>query len=432
MGLLDTFMPGNDPYGPNDSQRNTALITGLLSAGLGALTGRRGAPLNSIGRAGLLGLGGYQGALDSAANQNMRLAQLEESKQTGLLNRQNLEAQIAERQRLAERQKGVQDVIAGLQPTRTMLAGPMPDGMTLPPAQGQISPDMIAAALAQRGFADEAAKYAELNAKMAPKTQVIDGKVYQIGPNGLVDLGGPGEFKAPPMRTIKQGQREIQQELQRDGTWKEVGNAPLFKPDGPQKPERQYDAKLGGWVSSDGKFTPLVGPDGRPIANPTGLDTKAPDAASPAAKVQDAKDVLGILNEAEPLIKKSTGSYIGAGVDMAGRAIGMPTSGAVANAQLKVLSGSLVSKMPKMTGPQSDKDVQLYREMAGRIGDETVSADEKAAALTTIRQLNEKYLASQGQEIPPRPIVPAGTQLDRRATDKGVKRYNPMTGRIEG
>jgi hypothetical protein len=38
---------------------------GLLSATFGGLAGaRRGAPLNSIGRAGLAGLAGYSGALD--------------------------------------------------------------------------------------------------------------------------------------------------------------------------------------------------------------------------------------------------------------------------------------------------------------------------------------------------------------------------------
>ena len=48
-------------------------------------------------------------------------------------------------------------------------------------------------------------------------------------------------------------------------------------------------------------------------------------------------------------------------------------------------------KMPKMTGPQSDKDVQLYREMAGQVGDPMVPRAQRQAAAATIRKLNEKY-----------------------------------------
>jgi len=111
----------------------------------------------------------------------------------------------------------------------------------------------------------------------------------------------------------------------------------------------------------------------------------------PGAKIQDAKDVLSILDMAEPLLKKSTGSYLGAGVDAGARAFGFSTTGAEAAAELKALQGALVSKMPKMSGPQSDKDVQLYREMAGQIGDTTIPVATRQAAMRTIRDLNEKY-----------------------------------------
>jgi hypothetical protein len=106
----------------------------------------------------------------------------------------------------------------------------------------------------------------------------------------------------------------------------------------------------------------------------------------------DANDVLSILDEAETLIPKSTSSYIGAGYDMAARAFGGAPEGANVAAQLKVLQGTLVSKMPKMTGPQSDKDVQLYREMAGQIGDPTLPVATRLAAAETLRNWNENLL----------------------------------------
>lgn len=130
-------------------------------------------------------------------------------------------------------------------------------------------------------------------------------------------------------------------------------------------------------------------PDGTMEAIPGGpADTKL---GGPGARVQDAKDVLEMLDLAEPLIAKSTGSYAGTGVDMAARAVGASTPGAQAAAELKALEGALISKMPKMSGPQSDKDVMLYRQMAGQIGDSTIPPETKKAAIRTIRQLNERY-----------------------------------------
>jgi hypothetical protein len=121
-------------------------------------------------------------------------------------------------------------------------------------------------------------------------------------------------------------------------------------------------------------------------------------------KVGDAKDVLMLLNEVDDLLPKSTGSWPGAGVDfIAANAFGSSTKGAEAAAQLKVLQGALVAKQPKMSGPQSDKDVQLYREMAGQIGDPTIPVAQRQAAADTVRKLNEKYAGvEEGSSKPSR------------------------------
>ncbi len=113
--------------------------------------------------------------------------------------------------------------------------------------------------------------------------------------------------------------------------------------------------------------------------------------AAGVAKVSDAKDVLGLLDEVDTLLPKSTGSYGGVAADAVVGAFGGSTQGAQASAQLKALQGALVSKMPKMSGPQSDKDVLLYREMAGQVGDPTIPVSQRQAASSMIRKLNEKY-----------------------------------------
>ena len=113
--------------------------------------------------------------------------------------------------------------------------------------------------------------------------------------------------------------------------------------------------------------------------------------AAGVAKVSDAKDVLGLLDEVDALLPKSTGSYGGVAADAIAGAFGGSTEGAKTVAQLKALQGALVSKMPKMSGPQSDKDVLLYREMAGQVGDATIPVAQRQAASSIIRKLNEKY-----------------------------------------
>lgn len=107
---------------------------------------------------------------------------------------------------------------------------------------------------------------------------------------------------------------------------------------------------------------------------------------------KDTQDIFSILNEARPLMDKATGSYAGVAWDKAGQTIGVATEGAKATAQLKALEGALVSKMPKMSGPQSDKDVLLYKQMAGQIGDPTIPVEQRRAAMSTIENLNIKYL----------------------------------------
>lgn len=126
---------------------------------------------------------------------------------------------------------------------------------------------------------------------------------------------------------------------------------------------------------------------------------------------QQARNAIDIINEAEKLIDKGTGSYIGAGVDLVGKAFGGATHGAVAGGQLKALEGALMMAQPRMEGPQSNMDVQLYRQMAAQIGDPTVPPKIKKAALETVKALHKKYAgesAPQSSATPP----PAAPSLD--------------------
>lgn len=159
-------------------------------------------------------------------------------------------------------------------------------------------------------------------------------------------------------------------------------------------------APAGYRFKEDGSLEPIPG---GPAIKPDKL------SAGVQTKVDEAQDVLGLAADAEKLLGTATGSYLGAGVDQGARLFGVSTPGAQAASQLKVLEGSLISKMPKMSGPQSDKDVLLYKQMAGQIGDPTIPEEQKRAALSTIRDINARYLKDQGVE--PRSPTTAGPQV---------------------
>ncbi len=117
-----------------------------------------------------------------------------------------------------------------------------------------------------------------------------------------------------------------------------------------------------------------------------------------AGRSRDANDVLGFLDQAEVLIPLSTGSGIGELADKAGAFVGYADRGAQSIASLKTISGQLVAKMPRMEGPQSDKDVQMYKDMAGNLADPSLPRESRMAALREVRRLNEKYAGRQQSE----------------------------------
>lgn len=84
---------------------------------------------------------------------------------------------------------------------------------------------------------------------------------------------------------------------------------------------------------------------------------------------------------------KPTSSGIGSLQDSVAGFFGYAPDGAAEAAKLKAIGGALVSKIPRMEGPQSDKDVDNYIKMAGQIGDDTVPIEVRKAALDAVEYL---------------------------------------------
>lgn len=105
----------------------------------------------------------------------------------------------------------------------------------------------------------------------------------------------------------------------------------------------------------------------------------------------NAEGINDILDIADPLIDEATGSGTGAGRDKLAAFFGVSTTGAQAIAQLLPLQAAIMLRQPRMEGPQSDRDVQLYREAAGQLGDPFVPNETKKAAIRTIRRIQSAY-----------------------------------------
>lgn len=169
-----------------------------------------------------------------------------------------------------------------------------------------------------------------------------------------------------------------------------------------------------GTVQQFGDNMYMVYPNGSavPISSAMGLVTK--NTTAPALKQAQQEEgirtqrVDAVLPEIKTLLESTKGGYINTGLDMLGGAVGYSTDTAKTTAQLKALSGQLVALMPKMSGPQSDKDVAMYKEMAGNLADPTTPTETRLAALETIGNLNQKYKNLNGGSIPASIAKPSG------------------------
>lgn len=111
--------------------------------------------------------------------------------------------------------------------------------------------------------------------------------------------------------------------------------------------------------------------------------------------LQAAEDLLmGNVRDSEGNVTKGalpTGSGIGAAADFAGSLVGVTLPGAQEADALKVVAGKLVQKVPRFEGPQSDKDVALYKQMAADAGNSSNTRERRLAAVRKMREIYTGY-----------------------------------------
>lgn len=322
-----------------------------------------------------------------------------------------VQRQAVEQQRIQQLVRGAFSPVQPIQANQASgVAGPRPEALS---AVGQRQPVDWQSLIAQGVPAELVAKLAEApNLGLPEVARTIDGRDAQGRPVTLqfdkqgrqigqvvqqwkapekVDLGGQVQMMDPTTLAVLA-------QLKKSNTPDALLSAQTAMrgqnmTDARAREKNQIDAGAvgkvewkqdvnGNWIALPKEVT-----SGQPVVPIT--------TTAPGKREQQAGNALSIIKEAEGLIDKATSSYAGAGIDQAARVFGAATPGSTAGAQLKALEGSLMMSQPRMEGPQSDKDVALYRQMAGRIGDSTVPAAEKKAALGVIRQLHQRYAGQQ-------------------------------------
>ena len=231
-----------------------------------------------------------------------------------------------------------------------------------------------------------------------------------IPPAARPETGGP---RPPPIRTRVVGEMQVQEEMGPDGAWKEVGRGPRFARQiapvinvggGGREPAVtpvtiQDPNDPSGTIIIDGRSGRLLG-KGPKMTEAGKIDAKTNlTMTGLGADLQSAEDLLtGVTRTSDGQVvkgNKPTGSGIGAAYDAAAGFFGATPAGAAEADSLKVVAARLTQRIPRFEGPQSDKDLALYKQAAGDVGNEKLPIPRRLAAAKTMRSLYAGYESGQ-------------------------------------
>lgn len=405
MPTLDELMASMQ--GVSDEERKAALFQALTTTGLGLLAAPGGNIGQNIGRAGLLGVGDYRNSLAGVQQGKRDQIKLRGEAMDALSKEQGYNDEAAAR-----------DVAMNFKmPGPAIPAGGPTNGnaaiLANAPKPGRYEEYMaLGDAYKAKGLMKKAQEAYDYAAKQRPK---IDTKP-QIGTDAqgnrymfvLDDQGNEKRLNAnpdvDPLHWVNNGKSTFGVDP-RTGNKRSNDIAMQLSPADEQRIgidrarlslEQSNSARAAAgegkptWDAGSGQFVyaPTASNPGGAAVVPSGYkaDTKAQ-----AQKAERASTVLEIIKQAEDIIPNATGSYAGAGYDKAAQFFGASPDGADATAKLQALEGALMMQQPRMEGPQSDRDTQLYKQMAAKIGDPTVPRGQKLAALDAIKKLYGKY-----------------------------------------
>lgn len=150
---------------------------------------------------------------------------------------------------------------------------------------------------------------------------------------------------------------------------------------------------------------------------------QAEQAQAFAQRQADARKTLSDLDEVDRLLPQATGGAAGRAIDSAAAAFNHSTDTAKASSQLDILAGRLTSAVPRMQGPQSDRDVELYQKQAGDLANRSLPIATRQAAAKELRRLQMKYLDNPYGNGSPQPAQAPSAPASHPPVDDLLSKY---------
>ena len=315
------------------------------------------------------GLGGYLSA--QANDQQMQMGQLQQfgalqgiaAKQQAMQEEKQLRGILS--QSGGDPAKAVQALVQSGSPQAIGLAAKLQSMMPKPAEPYTLGPE-------QTRF-DATGKPIAFGMGKDPKEKVTWGEPYQMG-GAWVQRSSDGQIKQAVGR---EPQVRVTQEAP-------VTPVTIQDPNNPRET-----------IIIDGRTRRLLG-KGPKMTEAGKIDAKADIAMGGlGSDLQKAEDLLtGVVRTSDGQVVKGnlpTGSGVGKIYDAAAGFVGMTPSGAAEADSLKTVAARLVSRVPRFEGPQSDKDVTLYKQAAGDAGNEGLPRGRRLAAIKTMREIYSGY-----------------------------------------
>jgi hypothetical protein len=385
---------------------------GLLAAAFGAAaTAGRNGPINTLGAAGLSGIAGYSAA-SSNAIKNQKAQLLQQQRQTI----PTLYGKDADGNTTFDWQ---QAAALGLQPDDIAKYAQLPNATKSKVARTVEVPS-----------ADGGKQTMQYDEYGRPVGNAIDS---YVAPQ-LIDTGAAKQFAIPKAgQSFAMGMSPAEQAANARG-WAGVNNqrqqnSILQDANNIQRMGQRTQVVQGG----DGTYMLIDKGTGeaRPAITQSGGQIQGGALAEAAAKNQKNMGKLGeLIFQARQSLPNATASGLGTKVDEANRFFGRTTTGAKEAAKLGAIGGNMLMLMPRMEGPQSNVDVENYKTMAGRVGDSTIPAEERAAAMDALEEIIGRY-SGQPQQAPKQPEAEKASIVRTGKDANGRKVIQYSDGRIE-
>lgn len=190
--------------------------------------------------------------------------------------------------------------------------------------------------------------------------------------------------------------------------------------------------------NTDGTTTLVYKPTGETkVVGKIGRESAAITAErlSQDTKVKNAKDGLIEMDNIDALLKKATGSGIGAAVDKGYAMFGGSTPGADAARALTASANELASKLDRMPGAVSDADLMFIKGRLGDMGNPEVPNSQRQAAAKQVRERFNRILGAPTREATGKVDNLRGDLESaigqHTAPAKPRMKFNPETGKLE-